>query len=80
MLMERSIEPSVKEFEIGSKVIYSRHRALSRMTLAPDAFLTPFLYGYNNSLRRNVKTVVGDMPLLIYRERVANSLKLDKAK
>ena len=50
------------------------------MTLAPDAFLTPFLYGYNNSLRRNVKTVVGDMPLLIYRERVANSLKLDKAK
>jgi len=50
------------------------------MTLAPDAILTPFLYGYNNSLGRNVKTVVGDMPMLIFRERVANSLKLDKAK
>ena len=30
MVMDRSIEPSVKEFEIGSKVIYSRHKALSK--------------------------------------------------
>ena len=28
MLVNRSIEPSVREFEMGSKVLYSRHRAL----------------------------------------------------
>lgn len=80
MLMDRSIEPSTREFEVGSKVIYSRHRALSTMTLAPDAMLTPFLYGYNNAMNRNVKTVIGDMPMLIYRERVAKSLHIAKAK
>lgn len=80
MLVDRSIEPSTREFEMGSKVIYSRYRALSTTQLAPDAFLTPLLYGYNCSMMRNVKTVVGDMPLLLMRERYANALKIDKAK
>ena len=80
MLLNRSIEPATAEFEIGSKVIYSRHRALSKARLAPDAFMTPMLYGYNCSMQRNVKTVIGDMPMLILRERVANSLHIDKAK
>lgn len=65
MLMNRSIEPATAEFEIGSKVIYSRHRALSKVKLAPDAFLTPLLYGYNCAMQRNVKTVMGEMPMLI---------------
>lgn len=80
MVVDRNIEPSTREFEIGSKVIYSRYRPLSRATLASDALLTPFLYGYNCSMRRNVKTVCGDMPMLLARERFANTLKLDRAK
>ena len=80
MLMNRSIEPSSREFEVGSKVIYSRHRALSTMTLAPDAMLTPFLYGYNNAMNRSVNTVIGDMPMLIYRELVAKNLPVKKAR
>ena len=77
MVMDRSIEPAIREFEVGSKVIYSRYRALSSTSLAPDAIMTPFLYGYNNSLNRNVKTCIGDMPVLIQRERFANSLTLE---
>ena len=65
MLINRSIEPASSEFEVGSKVIYSRHRALSKVKLAPDAYLTPMLYGYNCALQRNVKTVTGEMPMLI---------------
>ena len=79
MLVNRSIEPSVREFEVGSKVLYSRHKALSKTQLTPDALMTPFLYGYNCALQRNVKTVIGDMPMLLLRERVANSLTIGKA-
>ena len=79
MVMERSIEPAIREFEVGSKVLYSRYKALQSTKLAPDALMTPFIYGYNNSLNRNVKTVIGDMPMLLQRERFANSLTLEQA-
>lgn len=78
-LIDRNIEPSVREFEIGTRVLYSRYRPLSRMTLAADALLTPLLYGYNCSMVRPVKTCCGDMPMLIQRDIYANTLKLEQA-
>ena len=48
--------------------------------MKPDAILTPLLYSYNNLLSRNIQTCFGDMPLIVQRERFANSLKLQRAK
>ena len=78
-VIDRNVEPAVREFEIGSKVLYSRYRPLSRATLASDALMTPFLYGYNCSMTRPVKTCCGDMPMLVMRDIYANSLKLERA-
>ena len=82
LVVERNMEPATREFEIGSKVLYSRYRPLSKATLASDALMTPFLYGYNHgslSGRKSVKTCCGDMPILAMRDIFARNLKLDQA-
>ena len=68
MFMDRSIIPAIKEFEVGSKVIYSHQRgALPSKNIRADALMTPLLYSYNNAMDENIKTVIGDMPLLFQR-------------
>ena len=77
MLIERSIQPVTNEYEIGSKVIYSYKRgSTSDKSIRPDALMTPLLYGYNHAFEDSVKTCIGDMPMLLQRERYANSLTL----
>ena len=72
--------PAVNEFELGTKVIYSHQRgALPSKTVRADAFMTPLLYSYNNSMDENIKTVIGDMPLLFQRHSQALSLSVDQA-
>ena len=78
MFMERSIIPAIKEFEIGTKVIYSHQRGtLPSKTIRADALMTPLLYSYNNAMDDNIKTVIGDMPLLFQRHSQALSLNVD---
>ena len=77
MLIERSIQSAIKEYEIGSKVIYSFQRgAVPGKTIRADALMTPLLYSYNHALEDTVKTCIGDMPMLVQRERFAHSLTL----
>lgn len=46
----------------------------------PDAIMTPILWAYNQNLNENVQICCGDLPKLIWYERVANSLKADQMK
>lgn len=72
--------PATDEFEVGSKCLYSKLKGLVQADIKPDALLTPLLYSYNNVLNKNIQTVIGDMPLLVQRERYANALKLPQLK
>jgi hypothetical protein len=79
-LFETNLIPATDEYEVGKHCMYSRQKGLLQRDMKPDAILTPLLYSYNNLLSRNIQTCFGDMPLIVQRERFANSLKLQKAK
>ena len=79
-LFETNILPATDEYEVGKHCMYSRQRGLLQRDIKPDALLTPLLYSYNNLLSRNIQTCFGDMPMIVQRERYANSMKLSQAK
>ena len=61
-------------------MIYSYHtKNIPGKSIRADSLMTPLLYGYN-AVDANVKTCIGDMPMLVQRERFANSLTLDQCK
>ena len=77
MLIDRNLQPATREYEIGKKAIYSYHKKnIPGKSIRADALMTPLLYGYNATDER-VKTCIGDMPMLVQRERFANSLRID---
>jgi len=54
-LVDENMVPAIDEYELGMKAVYSRHKgSMLERTLRPDALLTPLLYGYNQSLNKNV--------------------------
>ena len=77
-LVERNIQPTINEFELGQKVIYTRGRGLTALTHQADALFTPMLYGYQTAMQKNVKTCIGDMPMIMQRERQANAVRVAK--
>ena len=48
--------------------------------LKPDALMTPLLWAYNANVNSSVQLCIGDIPQLILRERVANTIKIDHLK
>jgi hypothetical protein len=87
-LFDSSLKGAVGDIEIGPSVIYStetRYEYLpaSRDTIAPDAFLTSFLYPYNSLMdtAENPRVLaIGDMPVLIQKELQARALSVDQCK
>ena len=42
--------------------------------------MTPLLWAYNSNVNSHVQICIGDVPQLILRERIANSIKVDALK
>ena len=79
-IVENNIMNAPDEYEVGKHCIYSKQKGLMEQDIKPDALLTPLLYSYNSALNRSVQTCIGDMPMLVQRERFAKSLKLSQLK
>jgi len=77
MLMEQNIMPMKEMFDISSKVLYSKQKSMVDNEIRPDSILTPLLYAYNNNLNEQVQVCIGDIPMLVHRECLANSFKVD---
>lgn len=75
-LMELNVMEATDEYEIGKHCVYSVQKGLLLRDKKPDALVTPLLYSYNTALNRDIQTCFGDMPLLVQRERYANSMRL----
>ena len=68
-LVNENLVPAIDDYELGVKSVYSRHKGSTlERTLRPDALLTPLLYGYSNSMNKNIQYYMGDMPNLVWRE------------
>ena len=69
--------PAKDQFDYSTKILYSKQRSMVDFTIRPDSILTPLLYAFNQSLEKNKQVCIGDMPMLVQRERLANAFKLD---
>ena len=64
-------------YDLSTKVLYSKQRSMVDARIVPDSIMTPLLYAFNNNLDDNKQVCIGDMPMLVQRERLANSLTID---
>jgi hypothetical protein len=80
MLMEQNVMPMKEMYDFSTKVLYSKQKSMVDNEIRPDSILTPLLYAFNNNLNEQVQVCVGDIPMLVHRERLANSFKVEQLK
>ncbi len=80
MLIEQNVIPCKQMFDISTRALYSKQKSMVDDEIRPDSILSPLLYAYNFSLNQDVQVCIGDIPMVVHRERLANSVKIEQLK